>query len=151
MAILVQVVSFGEKPPIDRASLLTYLGFDINVAGKPVAGEIRRYAVRTEVADAYPMIIQFRDETLISDTLTVLFIGLPPESGPPVQHEEKIKLLLKELFKRIQLDPEKHPVEYFEYKNIMAMTIKGVADSITAELALSNRDTFTLVSKPDAD
>ncbi|MNI19926.1 hypothetical protein D3C76_25700 [compost metagenome] len=144
MAIHLMIVGFGQKPVVDNQTVLTYLGFNDDTAGKPVDGVVEQYDATSNVPNAHIVIATILDKQISSSTVTMVFQDAFPEDKKGDENFDLLRIdqiesVLKEFLERIGTDPETFRPEYYNLNHTCATLIPDAAPMLTALMASANK------------
>ncbi|MNR11696.1 hypothetical protein D3C85_1280070 [compost metagenome] len=150
MSFNITVVAFDRMPNLDDEMLLEYRGFDKELVGKVTEAALHFYEVRTEVAGANIIHVQFRDEQVTSDNMVLVFedivpAGITTAAEIPVDITERLKDVLAETMHRLQCFDADRIESGMCLDRSMAFCFLDVRKVVEDDLALGTRKRFTVI------
>jgi hypothetical protein len=150
MSFNITVVAFDREPNLDDVLLMEYRGFDGDLVGKETLCTLHFYEVKTDVAGARVIHVQFRDQLVSSDNMVLVFEDIIPEGTTtaadiPVETTERVQGVLAETVQRLECFDLSRVQHGYSYGRSMVFCFLGVKKVIDEDIAMGNRKTFKVI------
>ncbi|MNB61105.1 hypothetical protein D3C76_515800 [compost metagenome] len=145
MSFNVTIVAFGREPDYSDEKILGYRGFDPALIGKPTAGPLHFWKVKTEIPEANILHVQTRDANVNSPNMALVFEnafppGLTEDSPFLHRYQERFQVIISETMLRLQVHDQRQVEGPWFFEGVIAFTFLDVQQAISDDLALAERN-----------